>query len=368
MFASNTHDFGLFTARFSTPADDNLPYYSHSIIEGINTCPRWGHIRYIQRKYYASQYRQMALEAGSAMHEVFAAFRITQLAHPEAQNMPALAMRNAARVFGRNAPLVITDVTNKSFRDAAMKNCFNALEHSRFYDDPDDKIRTMANMEVTTIRYVDEQIKSMDNNDIWYVPGDDLAGIEIPFSIVISDKSTGTSIRYIGTIDGICYYRNPNESYIRIDENKTAARLDNAWRESFRVKTQPTGYMVAATLLVGAPVEHTRIIGVKVKQTNSHEDYLQCEESRSERGFDEWYNTLMFTHNILTEPYRKQPLAAPQFTHSCNRYFRPCGLIDLCDAKGDLEDAMYIYEGMVEAPLSPSEQAIIGGGKHTGDR
>jgi hypothetical protein len=98
------------------------------------------------------------------------------------------------------------------------------------------------------------------------------------------------------------------------------------------------------------------MLGIKVKQTRGHEDFLSFEEERDHGRIIEWYNTLMFVHYIV-ERFKADPLSAPQFTHSCNRYFRPCGFVDLCGA--DYDDQQLIYESMEETPLSPSEASIL---------
>lgn len=341
--------------RLTTPADLHLPYYSHSIVEAINTCPRWGIIRYIERRYFASQYRAMALEAGSAMHDVFAAFNLTQLAY--VQSRPDLAEREADRIFSKideSGTLTVApwrgvirfDLKRDSLRDIFLENCFKTLHHlSDFYDDPDDRIRTIANMESTTIRFVDEQLPLIDRSSVYISDDDSLVGIEIAFDMVVDDR-----LRFIGTIDRIS---RRSDNRIRNREYKTASRLDEAFRRAFMVKSQPTGYILATQLLTGEPCTESDIIGIKIKQTRSHEDYLSFTEAREDHHFRQWYRTLIFTHELV-ESYRGRALEAPQFTHSCNRYFRPCGFVDLCAA--DEDDAEMIYEAMEVTPLSPSEE------------
>lgn len=330
--------------------DSKLPYYSHSIMEAILVCPKWGLIRYRDRKYFKANYRALALEAGSAMHEVFAALRLWQLYR--VQGMPDHFNHHAIRLFGQNR-VEACFWPKPDPRDEALSFCFEILNSGEYYDDPSDNIRTMANMEETTIRYVDEMMAVMDKNEIWVAdPTDPTApvGIEYAFDMVVDD-----AIRYIGTIDGVTKYLPRNIT--RLEENKTASRLDEAWRESFRIKFQPTGYTIAGRLLTGQKIIENKIIGVKVKQTRSAEDFLSFVEHRDDHQFKDFYQTLQFTHRLATE-YEGNFINAPMFTHSCNRYFRPCGFIDLCG--GDEEDQKLIYAGMEKTPLSPSEKAILG--------
>lgn len=329
--------------------DSKLPYYSHSIVDAILTCPKWGLIRYGDRKYFKSSYRALALEAGSAMHEVFSALRLWQLYR--LQGLPDHFNHHAIRLYGQ--PRVEACFWEKpNPRDEALSFCFEILNSGDYYDDPKDRIRTMANMEETTIKYVDTMMPMMDRNPIWVAdPKDATApvGIEIAFDMVVDD-----AIRYIGTIDAII---NRNDTK-RLEENKTASRLDEAWREAFRVNFQPTGYTVAGRLVTGDhTITATKVIGIKIKQTRSAEDMLTFVEHRDDEQFADWYNTLYYTHN-LAMTYADNRLAAPMFTHSCNRYFRPCGFIDLC--AGSHEDQEMMYEAMETTPLSPSEAAVLG--------
>lgn len=339
--------------RLATAEDKHLPYYSHSIMEAILTCPKWGLIRYKDRKYFKAQYRALALEAGSAMHEVFSALRLWQLLR--IHNKPEHFRYHAARLYGQDR-FDACWFEKPNHRDEALSFCFEILNSGEYYDDPSDNIRTMANMEDTTIRYVDEMMQVMDRNHIWVSDEKDATapvGIEIPFDMVVDDE-----IRYIGTIDAICF--NTTSNKLRDEENKTASRLDEAWRESFRVKFQPNGYNVASRLITGVPIDRTKVIGIKIKQTRSVEDFTQFVEERDDDKIDDWYRTLKFTHRLATE-YDGKSLDAPMFTHSCNRYFRPCGLIDLCS--GTHEDQKLIYASMETTPLSPSERSIILGEK-----
>jgi len=292
----------------------------------------------------------MALDAGSAMHEVFAAFRLWQLYR--LQGLYDHFQFHGVRLFGQLRMETCFE-ERPDQRDELLAFCFNILNSGSFYDSPDDNVRTMSNMEDTTIRYCDSMLAVADRNPVWVKDRNDptaLVGIELAFDMVVDDE-----IRYIGTIDGMA----ERTDHIRLEENKTASRLDEAWRDSFQVKFQPTGYTVAARLLTGRDdIEKTKIIGVKLKQTRSMEDMLSFEVYRDNDAIRNWYNFLWFVHRLSLE-YENDPLHAPQFTHSCNRYFRPCGFIDLCSASPD--DQLDMYENMEETPLSPSEEAILNG-------
>lgn len=335
-------------ARLTTASDLHLPYYTHSMMEAVSMCPKWGIIRNVLRLYYRSTYRSMALEAGSAMHDVFAGFRLWTLFRY--QSLPEHFKFHGKRLFG------LQRFTNcweerKEPEDELLAFLFNLLNTSGFYDDPDDKIRTMSNLETSTIFYVRRLMSTIEKNPVWVQDRNDpssLVGIEVPFDIVINEE-----LRVIGMIDGIA----DRGEYVRPEENKTASRLDDAWREAWRVKHQVVGYKVATGVVTARPInDETRIIGMKLKQTRSHEDMVDFTEYRDVDAVADWERTLYFIHEVVSK-YRDAPLDAPMFTHSCNRFFRPCGFVDLCS--GSRDDQEDILASMEQTDLSPSEQAIL---------
>lgn len=343
--------------RMTEPHERDMFQYSYSIMEAILTCPVYGLIRYYKRKYYPTK-RQLPLEAGSTMHDVFAAVRVWQLFRK--QGLKEHFMFHGRRLFNTTETPTRFENSWKELkgneRDELLSFCYKILNSSDYYDDPDDRVRTIANMEETTTRYVDEMLERMDANPIWVADLDDPTapvGIEIPFDMVVTYK--GRSVRYIGTIDGIVtQLKFPGTAML--DENKTASRLDEAFRESFEVKQQPNAYILFAKMISGLDIFKARILGVKLKQTRSSEDFLPFIVEREEHQMVAWARSLFFCSEIV-DRYGDDPLDAPQFTHSCNRYFRACSFVSLCAA--DPEDARDIYENsMVEAPLTPSQMAV----------
>lgn len=341
--------------RWSTPDDAHMFQYSHSIVESILTCPVYGLIRYYKRKYYPTK-RQMPLEAGGAMHDVFAAVRLWQLLRK--QDLPGHFHFHGGRLFGQDR-MAASFHQMRDPRDELLSFTYRILNSGDFYDDPDDRVRTIANMEETTTRYVDEMMRRMDDNPIWVAdPFEATApvGIELPFDIVVTWR--GKSLRYIGTLDGIVEpVKYPGMGML--DENKTASRLDEAFRNSFEVKHQPNAYILVARMLTKLEIEKARILGIKIKQTRSAEDFLPFIVDRQEHNFQHWARTLFFCSEIV-ERFGEDPLQAPQFTHSCNRYFRACSFIELCAAEP--EDQYDIFmNSMVEAPFTPSQEALMAG-------
>lgn len=316
----------------------------------------------------------MALEAGSAMHEMFSAVRLWQLEH--IQKLPDHAAFHANRIYSK------TDSTGRNVsgkkrwaacnkaagkigkgssdhREHLMQLCFAVLHSGEWYDDPADNVRTMSNMELATIHYIDERLPYMGSWPIYVADNKDpgcVIGIEQPFDVVLL-YSDGKQVRYIGTIDGLVFQWERSAATYFLDENKTASRLDAGWRASFDLSHQITGYCASCTSVFGFPVFKSRVTGVKIKPTNKGEDVYVLEPmTRTESSFQNFGSWVRHTVDLF-ESNKDDFENAPRYTHSCNRYFRPCALLPFCcdTAEGRKEQ----WEQMVKADPSPSERAIM---------
>jgi hypothetical protein len=328
--------------------------FSHSRLTDLNQCPTWG-VVHLQRQYTTSA-RALALEAGETMHEVFAAIRIWQLINR--QGLKKHGLVTATRIFGLprwKAALQEVD-PGLDDREQLLQLGFAILHSSGFYDDPADGIRTISNMEMATITYVDEALTKMDNWPIWVADSKDHTrpiGIEQVFDVVLT-FSDQRLVRYIGTIDGLVLdtYR---DSRPTLDENKTASRLDDGWITSFDMSHQITGYLTCSASVFGFPIWHARVQGLKIKPTNRGEDYYAKTTSRDPAAILHWGRWVYHTVGLF-ETYKDDFENAPRYTHSCNRYFRPCSLIPFCCDTSDGRREQ--WEQMVEADASPSERAV----------
>jgi hypothetical protein len=297
----------------------------------------------------------MALEAGATMHQVFAAVRIWQLEH--VQGLPKHAKATAERIFGLSRwKQIIRTQSEVGTREGLLEIGFNTLRTSGWLDDPNDLNRTLSNMESATIVYVDERMPHMENWPIYVAnekKPDCMAGIEQVFDIVLVYED-GYKVRYIGTVDGLVIKASTGEYHI--DENKTANRLDAGWTSSFDLSHQITGYVAASATVFGFPVFRARVTGVKIKPTQRGEDCIALERGRTSDNVREWAQWVR-DRNEVFERYEHDYEHAPRFTHSCNRYFRPCALIPFC---GDTVAGRHEQWGeMVPADRSPSEHAIM---------
>lgn len=354
--------------RMATPEDAHIEAYDNTKLVAINTCPTWGVLRYQMHKTFSNSGRSMPLEAGSAMHELFAAVRLWQLwkydynvetpyFFREEDPAPHLIMVHGKRLFGQDRFEGMLDMINpnEDERTNCINFCLQALYSSGFYDDPRDTKRTMSNLEEAGIMYIDRW--NFHRNPIWIRdindPESDV-GIEIAFDLVITFKFEDhscpfeKSYRFCGKLDGL-HYRDDN---LTVGENKTASRLDDAWRQSFEMSSQVTGYVLAGTTFTQQPISNAIVWGLAIPLPKSYDngglvdEYLTREPYMLSRWFD-W-----FLHSVeMYERYENDPTSAPKYTHSCNRYFRSCSFIPFCTADDD--DQQLALEEMITEEWSP---------------
>lgn len=336
--------------ELATPADHDLPTYDNTKLQAINVCPTWGIVRYQMHRSLISAQRSMALEAGKAMHEVFAWVRLCTLAQSDA----VAADYHSDRLFGADRMRLIRgqSTMHGDVPDMCKSGAISVLNTSDFYDDPRDKRRTLSNLEECALAYVD---RWRWDQPVWQrTPNDPRGdvGIEIPFDVVCSVKYiTGVTrrFRFTGKIDGIHVHHDG----LHVHENKTAARLNDAWHMSFHTSSQVTGYCMAATVYSGVAIRRADVIGLSVPMPRSYEygGYLRDTYSRYDHSFKRWIEWVM--HSIdLYEEYENNPYDAPMYTHSCNRYYRPCSLIPFCDSDSEEQHVAISEMSVIEwSPL-----------------
>jgi len=226
------------------------------------------------------------------------------------------------------------------------------LRSGGWEDNSDDRNRTIDNMELASIVYIDEVLPRMDNWPIFVRDTSDPSasvGIENVFDVVLT-YSDGKQYRFIGTLDGLTH--NEAKDRYTLEDNKTASRLDDGWKASFQLSHQVSGYLACAATVYGFDIFHSRILGLKVKPGNRGEDIWTIYPSRNTEDFERWAFWFRYTADTY-EFYKDHYEYAPRFTHSCNRYFRPCSLVPFC---GDtFEGRLEQWDQMVPARMSPSE-------------
>lgn len=354
------------TARYKSvelipTVDTSLPSFDNTQLVGINTCPTWGTIRYVHHKAMGKNKRAMALEAGQAAHDGFAAHRLFYLLEYGneyyGRDVVPAVMAHGLKLFGdQRWDEILTEYHKPDDERRRLINVMlTALATSGFYDDPDDKRRTVSNIEEMLIAYADR----IDLRRRMPVIIGDFVGVELGFDTTIKfvplDKDDPMVYRFIGRIDGIHYHHRANGNIVtEIQDNKTASRLDDAWEMSYLLSNQVTGYMLAAKTAYGIDVTNARIIGTALPLPRNY-DYggiANVDATRSASSFAKWFDWVYDTL-LIRRQWEASPLEAPRYTHSCNRYFRVCPFIYLCATEG--EEQQHVFDNMVTDEWSPLE-------------
>lgn len=343
--------------RLATEADKHLPTYDNTKLVAYNTCPTWGIMTYAMHKKMPGAGRAMPLECGTVMHEMFSWVRlcvlVKQLGGPDYEAAMEAYRHHGTRLFGsdRFTEIITSLPINAGHIDECKAGAIAVLETSGYYDDPSDKRRTLTNMIECSLAYID---KVQWDDHVWMRDVNDPCGdvgIEIPFDVVVYvEHSAGrnTDFRYTGKIDGIHWHN----GVLTLQENKTASRLNDAWSMSFHMASQVTGYCIAASVFTEGQVRNADVMGITVPLPKSY-DYggiVSEPVSRRDYHFNQWITWALHTVNGY-EVNAGNPYDAPKYTHSCNRYFRPCSLLAFCDS--EREDQERTVSEMVHHEWSP---------------
>jgi hypothetical protein len=350
--------------RLATEDDSSLPVFDYTKLTALNMCPRWGLIRYDQHKRMPGAGRSMALEMGHAAHQAYAAIRWFELITTlDTKDNYEAILRVGEKQFGEERWNVILDMLNSGEDTRRRVNAIAlyAANTSGFYDDPNDRRRTLSNLENSLIAYIDR----LELGTRIPVISRGIVGIEVPFDLVLTfthgdttdkpednerDKLAPVQIRYIGRMDGLV--RTPHG--IEVEENKTAARLDRSWQDSFLISHQVTGYCVAASKLLDTPIRECMVRGMMIPLPKNYDlgGIVNVPIHRDDDRIREWIRWIWATVSNLYLPYHQDPLSAPEFSHSCNRYFSSCSFIPLC-SMASREDRLLTFSQMETDEWSP---------------
>ena len=353
--------------------DLTLPWVDYSTMSAVNTCPRWGLIHsWHGKRLSAGTERVLPLEAGRAMHDVFAACRFFDLIHsiktaPDIQH--EYQMQQLARIFNYATKLFATPeypdrwLRASEYMDSGedeqtqcMQMCLSLLDTCGYYDDPKDNKRTQANLESAAINYVQKYPLGR------FIPvlTDTLIGVEVPFDVTIYNDNKQPVVRFIGRVDGVCVDTlRPSDPTPEVHENKTGSRIDTVWSNSFDTSNQVTGYCIAMECMLQLPIRNVVMWGLQlpVPKSSSYSDgMMRYPTGRTEGAFYDWQLWVQHTLDIISK-YKDAPTDAPMYTHSCNRYFRSCEFIPLCCESRDQRKHIYEHE-MKTQRWSPLAETI----------
>ena len=316
--------------RLATEEDNEIPAYDYTALSAVATCPTWGITRYVAHRTMSGDGRAMALEAGSVIHECAAAISLWQLRH---QGLDNHRTHHQEQEFGRSrSEFIFSGVDEReSVATQLRRICERVIESSDFYDDPADTKRTITNIEDCVSYYIDRH--PWTTKPIWVRDPDDPTsdvGIEMPVNMVV--RTPHRTIRYTGKADAIRWTNEQMEELSVDDVKTTSMNMQESWDASFILSHQFTGYMVYASVFTGRPVWNGTIHGIRVPvpKTNVHNGIKFLPIQRGQHHIDQWAQFIDWAVDII-EANKEEPWNAPKFTHSCNRFFRPCSFIPMCD-------------------------------------
>jgi hypothetical protein len=350
--------------------DPSIPAFDYTTLTALNTCPRFGLVRYVYNKAMPHNSRSMALELGSAAHQCFAAIRLFEAMehypydNEEEDRIHFSIQDYGVRLFGAERMERFMQIwcSEEDTRRRVNAIALYIANTSGFYDDPGDRRRTLSNLETSLIAYIDR----LELGSRIPVVRDGLIGIEVPFDLLLTfthehandydlRDPIETKIRYIGRMDGLVH----TKYGIEVEENKTASRLDQSWMNSFLISHQVTGYCVAASTLLREPVKECMVRGMMVPLPKTYDlgGIANVSVSRDSDRIAEWYRWIWDTVSHQYLPYKDDPLSAPEYSHSCNRYFSSCSFIPLC-AMASREERLRTFNAMVTDRWSPLDEQV----------
>lgn len=349
--------------KIKPTTDPTLPWIDYSSLSAVNTCPRWGIIHSIKGKRLPSgNERVLPLEAGRAMHDVFACCRFFDLLvfHLTRKSDDAIVKR----IFDYAAALFATPTypdrwlramayfhNGEDAETRCMQMCLNLLDTCGYYDDVRDNKRTQANLESAAISYVQRYPLGR------FIPymNDTMIGVEVPFDVTFCHNDDTPIIRFVGRVDAVCMDMLRTTSKVpEVHENKTGSRIDAVWSSSFDTSHQVTGYCVAMECVLGMPIRDVVMWGLQIpvpKSSSYTDGIMRYPTSRDSEAFVEWADWVTHTLSIIWM-HEDEPTNAPMYTHSCNRYFRSCSFIPLCTETREQRLQIYNNE-MITARWNP---------------
>lgn len=338
--------------RVANASDAYLEAFDHTKLSAVNICPTWGILRYQMHKRMPHIGRELPLEMGTAMHEVFALVRLATLWQQlvlgsAGDTANAHTTQHANEMLSYHGPRLFTQdrwdyinsavIGKEAFEDVVKVQALRVLDTSGYYDDDRDTRRTLSNMEEAAIVYID---RWQWNHPVWMRdradPRSDV-GIEIPFDIVVSGPSGDDwtdLFRLTGKIDGI----RSHGGHITVEDNKTTSRLTESWDAGWDINHQFTGYMAAGSTFTGHDVSRAEVLGLQVPlPKDTYKGMSRVPITREQHQWEQWMSWLLHSVDTYTT-WCNNPHAAPRYTHSCTRYFRTCSMLPFCAADRDEQD------------------------------
>jgi hypothetical protein len=358
--------FTSIEVRLATEADQHLPVFDNTKLTALDTCTRWGVITYSMHKKWPGSKKSKALDAGSALHEVFAAVRLWQLYYydlpKDSPTSWVIADNTGKRLFGQQrwVDLALRDMLylEGNTHEALQQFCLQVLHTSGYDADPDDKKRSMTNLEEVALNYCARW--DMKKHPIWIrdiADPDTDVGIEIAYDLVITfkyycdehDDPVEQSYRFTGKLDGLHFdptitNNDLTQGALYVVDNKTTSRIADDWGQAYELDTQLTGYMIASKVFTEQDVVHGKIIAssLPIPAKSTHGGQAIHNITREGYEFTRWFNWFYQLAQI-EQQYKDNPIGAPVKPSSCIRYFKPCAMMPFCKAS-DKEQVQALTE------------------------
>lgn len=357
---------------------DLLKGYDFSMMNSINTCPMYGITRYVHNKVFTINEREMALECGELCHNCFAIYRACSIYYrgikENNENLKSIGIKHIARFIQE----VLMDVDEAK----AVEFCHELIEkaeekttpvakytifsdflidNSGYYDDPDDKKRTIENIKSSLLAYLSNFLDLIIDEPVWIADETDIntkVGIEIPFDIRVDIEFEANGalnvqvIHFIGKLDGIHVRK---DGSLIIHENKTASRLDDSWVGQWYNSHQITGYCLAGSYFTEQNCMQARVLGMQIPVPKYNGYAFRTERvDRETHYFEDWARWVLTVHQVIEE-YKDHPEIAPKNTHACCKYYKQCAFTYLCVNSAE-ERKRIINEEMIEHEWSPLDE------------
>lgn len=349
--------------------------YDFSLLNAVSTCPFYGIVRHIKNKVFNNTDRNLALECGELCHKCFAAYRAYSIyQRGEGLNKPVLCeigFNYLVKLFQQNINFELDEDSIRQIIGEILVQCNEKttllakytlfsdwiIDNSGYYEDPDDKKRTIANIKDSLLNYCGNFINQVQTEPVWIENEEDVnskIGIEIPFNyevdITYNDNQVKT-VHFIGRLDGLHYRLSDNDSLI-VHENKTASRLDDSWSDQWFKSHQITGYCLAASYFTNNICLQARVLGMQIPQPKfSGVGYRTERVDRDTKSFDDWARWVLHCTEIIDD-YKDTPELAPMNTHACCKYYKACAFLPLCVDNAENRKRVIETE-MVDSPWSP---------------
>lgn len=343
--------------------------YDFSLLNSVSTCPFYGILRHIHSKVLTVNEREMALECGTLCHNCFAAYRALSVYYrgetEKDYNVSKLGYNYLVNLFKELLPeldnIRINEILHELFEEAKTKTTLLAkytvfsdfiIDNSGYYDDPDDKKRTIDNIKESLLSYLSNFLDIIQKEPVWFDIEKDKIGIEIPFNLevtitfVANGEEHTQTIHFIGKVDGI-HVR--EDGTLVIHENKTASRLDDSWLGQWYKSHQITGYCLAGSYFTGMNCYQARVLGMQIPVPKySGYAFRTDRVDRQIEDFSDWARWVLTTHQVIEE-YKNNPEIAPMNTHACCKYYKQCSFMPICvqnceDRKNVIDNEMQIHE------------------------